>query len=126
MPFLSGSLTSLFLFPSLLVCAAVFSLGHHLFYLSLNNEEADASLLGQETNVAIGSLFAFLVRVLLCITVGTAYTQVALARIATHDTLSATGINTIYGARTGLKGFLRLTQILASQPLLWGLAVLLW
>jgi hypothetical protein len=51
------------------------ALGHHLFYQSLNGHSVGMSFFEQQLNSDLGTGFAFLVRALFVIAIGTAHVQ---------------------------------------------------
>jgi hypothetical protein len=53
-----------------------FAIGHHVFYTSLDQLSVDENLFNQQTNIAIGTAFAFLFRANLVLATCTAYWQV--------------------------------------------------
>ena len=69
---------------SALIAGVLFAIGHHLFYCSIANTEAGSTSLNvlgssvsrQATSIAIGTAFAFLVKLCLVYAVAVAYVQV--------------------------------------------------
>lgn len=88
-----------FLILGFLVTGVLLSVGHHLFYLSLDGSVVSAhgfKLFGsnhsqQQLDLAIGTTFSFLVRACFALSVSTAYYQIfwKMLRRATHDSKSA-------------------------------------
>jgi hypothetical protein len=66
--------------PTVIILAFVaglaFALGHHAFYRNLDGQSVDDHLFDQQTNLAAGHTFAFLVRACLCIAIGVSYWQI--------------------------------------------------
>jgi len=58
-----------------LVAGIAFALGHHYFYQALKGHVVSNTVFDQQINIAIGNAFAFLVRISLITSVGTAYVQ---------------------------------------------------
>lgn len=58
------------------VAAIFLASGHHLFYRSLDGALVHRALFSQQFNVGIGTTFAFLVRALLVLSMGTTYWQI--------------------------------------------------
>jgi hypothetical protein len=67
--------------PTVIILAFVaglaFALGHHAFYRNLDGQSVDDHLFDQQTNLAAGHTFAFLVRACLCIAIGVSYWQIS-------------------------------------------------
>jgi len=74
------------------ICLAI---GHHLFYNSLNGQRVEDSAFDQQFNVGIGTAFAFLVRALLVLSVGTTYWQL-FWRTLRSRTLTVARLDTIF------------------------------
>ena len=71
-----------FLIISAFLCGVLFALGHHFFYQSLDGNPTSASEgrgaehLGQQINIAIGTLFAFITKAAFVLSITTTYYQV--------------------------------------------------
>ncbi|KAK5722309.1 hypothetical protein LTR15_005538 [Elasticomyces elasticus] len=116
-----------------LVCAIALSLGHHIFYATLNGQLTPIgsyhvigkSMSKQQFNTAIGTAYAFLVKAVLTVAISLAYVQVfwwtvknsrRSCTLAELDTLSALG------------NIVDLFNVVDRwrHPLLLGLALIFW
>jgi hypothetical protein len=111
-----------------LLLGMLLSLWHHLFYHSLDGKPVSNhpihGVTGQQLNLAIGTLFAFLVKASLAVAVTTAYTQV-LWRAIKQQPMQLTTIDTIFDAATNFWGFFRF-GIWGKYLLLLLLALTIW
>jgi hypothetical protein len=111
-----------------LLLGMLLSLGHHLFYHHLDGKpvpnHAIHGILRQQWNLAIGTLFAFLVKAVLAVAVTTAYAQI-LWRAIKHQPMQLTKIDTIFDATTNIWAFFRFA-IWWKYPLLFLLALTIW
>lgn len=111
-----------------LFLGVLLSLGHHLFYRSLEgkavSDHAIHGVTGQQLNLAIGTLFAFLVKASLAVAIITAYTQ-TLWRSIKQQPMQLTAIDTIFEAGTNFWGFFRFA-IWGNHLLLLFLATTIW
>lgn len=115
------------------ICLAI---GHHAFYNSLHGAEPSTqiyhlngfNLSKQQTNIAIGTAFAFLIRACLLLSLSTAYVQVfwkALTSSSANTTHQLGNLDTAFSA---LNSLLALVNFSAwrSYPLLLLLATTSW
>jgi hypothetical protein len=111
-----------------LLLGMLLSLGHHLFYHSLDGkpvpDHAIHGIARQQLNLAVGTLYAFLVKAFLAVAVTTAYTQI-LWRAIKNQPVQLTTIDTIFDAATNFWGFFRFA-IWWKYPLLLLLALTIW
>jgi len=79
-----------------LLLGTLLAVGHHMYYASMNGHPVGQSRLQQETYVAAGVAFTFLVRAFILLAVGIAFTQ-----LFWHDLLTQTSsIKTVDGLFT--------------------------
>ncbi|TKA57864.1 hypothetical protein B0A55_12513 [Friedmanniomyces simplex] len=117
-----------------LVSGALLATGHHLFYQSLAGGRAPtgtykiagANVSKQQFNTTVGTAFAFLVKALLALAVGVAYTQ-AFWRAAktSKNGLTLSNLDTTFSIIGDAAGFLKL-KVWGRHPLLLLLAVVAW
>jgi hypothetical protein len=117
--------------------AALFALGHHLFYSSLDGKPAGAvleeySVLGvhmsdQQFNTAVGTAFAFLVRALLVVSISVAYLQILFWTITRreNDSIRLGHLDVIMSALQDLTSLVS-PRSWFRRPLLWIMAVVAW
>lgn len=120
-----------------LIVGVLFALGHHLFYASLDRKHASTSLDGydvlgmhvstQQSNTAIGTAFAFLVRACLLLSISTAYFQILIWSVRKHET-RGTKLVHLDVMTSALNDLLSLAsfKIWWRRPWLWVLAVIAW
>lgn len=77
-----------------LMAAFLFAIGHHCLYHSLDSKIISSTPLAQQLNIAIGTTLAFLVKALILIAIGSAYSQV-LWRTLTRQTLTVRTIDSL-------------------------------
>jgi hypothetical protein len=101
-----------------------FAIGHHLFYRSLDQLSVDERLFNQQTNIAIGTAFAFLFRANLVLATCTAYWQVFWAT-ALRNTLTISSMDALAGVLGSLLDFASVRTFFRN-PGLAVLALLAW
>jgi hypothetical protein len=101
-----------------------FAIGHHLFYSSLDQLSVDENLFNQQTNIAIGTAFAFLFRANLVLATCTAYWQVFWAT-ALRNTLTISSMDALAGVLGSLLDFASVKTFFRN-PGLATLALLAW
>jgi hypothetical protein len=101
-----------------------FAIGHHVFYSSLDQLSVDENLFNQQTNIAIGTAFAFLFRANLVLATCTAYWQVFWAT-ALRNTLTISSIDALAGVLGSLLDFVSVKTFFLN-PGLAVLAILAW
>lgn len=104
--------------------AVCLALGHHLFYQSLDGTLLRKATFGQQFNVGIGTAFAFLVRALLVLSIGTTYWQIFWRTVRSH-TLAVGKIDTLFGLLHNVFHFFEVSA-LYKHPLLVAIALLAW
>lgn len=102
----------------------VFAVGHHVFYASLNQSSVDENLFNQQTNIAIGTAFAFLFRANLVLATCTAYWQVFWAT-ALRNTITISSMDALAGVLGSLLDFASVKTFFRN-PGLAVLALLAW
>jgi len=114
--------------PTVILLAFAVSLalaiGHHLFYTSLDQIPVENNVFSQQTNIAIGTGFAFLFRACLAIATCTAYWQV-FWHTALRKTLTVSSADALTGVLGSLVEFTNVRTFF-SNPALLALAVLAW
>jgi hypothetical protein len=113
--------TSILLAFAVSLCLAI---GHHLFYASLNRVPVDDNGFDQQTNIAIGTGFAFLFRACLAIATCTAYWQV-FWHIALRKTLAVSSLDALTNVLGSLLEFANVRTVFGN-PGLAALAILAW
>jgi hypothetical protein len=113
--------TSILLAFAVSLCLAI---GHHLFYASLNRVPVDDNGFDQQTNIAIGTGFAFLIRACLAIATCTAYWQV-FWHIALRKTLAVSSLDALTNVLGSLLEFANVRTVFGN-PGLAALAILAW
>jgi hypothetical protein len=103
------------------LCLAI---GHHLFYASLDQVPVDDNVFDQQTNIAIGTGFAFLFRACLAIATCTAYWQV-FWHIALRKTLAISSLDALTNVLGSLLEFTNVRTVFGN-PGLAALAILAW
>lgn len=127
--------------PSLMVASFIvgtlFALGHHIFYASLDGRHAATAdenhdVLGmhisiQQINTAIGTAFAFLVRMCLLSSISVAYFQIFVWSIGNSGT-KGTQLSHLDNMTSALHNLLSLVNFKTwwRRPWLWILAVVAW
>jgi len=101
-----------------------FAIGHHVFYTTLDQMSVDDNLFGQQTNIAIGTAFAFLFRACLVLATCTSYWQVFWAT-ALRNTLTISNMDALAGVLSSLLDFISTTTFFRN-PGLAALALLAW
>jgi hypothetical protein len=101
-----------------------FAIGHHVFYTSLDRISVDENLFDQQTNIAIGTAFAFLFRANLVLATCTAYWQVFWAT-ALRNTLTISSMDALAGVLGSLLDFANVKTFFRN-PGLAVLALLAW
>jgi hypothetical protein len=101
-----------------------FAVGHHVFYRSLDQLSVDENLFNQQTNIAIGTAFAFLFRANLVLATCTAYWQVFWAT-ALRNTLTISNMDALAGVLGSLLDFASVKTFFRN-PGLAILALLAW
>jgi hypothetical protein len=101
-----------------------FAIGHHVFYTSLDQLSVDENLFNQQTNIAIGTAFAFLFRANLVLATCTAYWQVFWAT-ALRNTLTISSMDALAGVLGSLLDFASVKTFFRN-PGLAVLALLAW
>ena len=107
-----------------LVCA----IGYHLFCSSLDGKlvGVDNGLSNQQTNIAIGTAFAFLLRASLSVSVGVSYWQVFWRKVLYKGkALPVAHLDSLAGSLASIFDLLNLRVLLAYRSLAL-LAVLSW
>lgn len=99
-------------------------IGHHLFYASLDHVPVDDNTFNQQTNIAIGTGFAFLFRACLAIATCTAYWQL-FWHTALRRTLTISSVDALTGVLGSLLDFTNVRTFFFN-PGLAALAVLAW
>jgi len=117
-----------------LLSGTLLALGHHLFYQSLAGRPAPNgaySIAGtnvsrQQFNTAVGTAFAFLVKALLALAVGLAYTQAfwRAAQVA-EGGIGLAGLDTLHSILSDIVGFLKV-HVWWRHPGLLLLAFIAW
>jgi hypothetical protein len=114
--------------PTVIILAFVaglaFALGHHAFYDSLDGQAVDDHLFGQQINLAVGQVFAFLVRASLVICIGASYWQVFWGTVL-HGTVAISQIDALAGMLGSILDLLNL-KASTTWPVLVALALLSW
>jgi len=101
-----------------------FAIGHHVFYKSLDQLPVDENLFDQQTNIAIGTAFAFLFRANLVLATCTAYWQVFWAT-ALRNTITISSMDALAGVLGSLLDFASVKTFFLN-PGLAVLALLAW
>jgi len=101
-----------------------FAIGHHVFYKSLDQLSVDEDLFNQQTNIAIGTAFAFLFRANLVLATCTAYWQVFWAT-ALRNALTISSMDALAGVLGSLLDFASVRTFFRN-PGLAVLALLAW
>ena len=117
-----------------LIFGILLAVGHHMFYSSLSGKPADTDsyrILGgqfalskQEVKIAIGTLFAFLVKAALALAVAIAYTQVVWKAVKRQETSLLT-VDTLFSILGNVSSFLSVS-VWWKYPLLLLLAITVW
>lgn len=112
------------------------AIGHHAFYNSLNGAEPSTeiyhlngfNLSKQQTNIAIGTAFAFLIRACLLLSLSTAYVQVFWKALTSSSADTTHQLGNLDTAFSALNSLLALVNFSAwrSYPLLLLLATTSW
>jgi hypothetical protein len=114
--------------PTVIVLSFAVSLalavGHHLFYASLDHIPVEDNAFSQQTNIAIGTGFAFLFRACLAIATCTAYWQV-FWHTALRKTLTISSADALTGVLGSLVEFTHVRTFFFN-PGLAALAILAW
>lgn len=114
--------------PSVIILAftagLAFAVGHHVFYTSLDRKPLDDDIFGQQTNIAIGTGFAFLVRACLVVATCAAYWQV-FWETALRKTLTISSVDALTGVLGSLVEFSSIRTLLFN-PVLALMALLAW
>ena len=114
--------------PTVIVLSFASSLalavGHHLFYASLDHIPVEDNAFSQQTNLAIGTGFAFLFRACLVIATCTAYWQV-FWHTALRKTLTISSADALTGVLGSLVEFTHVRAFFFN-PGLAALALLAW
>lgn len=116
-----------------LISGGSLALGHHLFYDSLRGKEAPSgsSLLGlglskQQTNIAIGTAFAFATKTCLVVAASTTCIQLFWLRVVTkHSDLKLKSVNNAYSVTGNIFKLLYLSEW-RQFPLLFIVALITW
>jgi hypothetical protein len=106
------------------LAALALAIGHYVFYNSLHGRDVDNYMLDQEMTVAIGTVFAFLVRTTLVISVGTVYWQMFWLRLA-RQSFAISEVDSLAGALTSIFDLVHV-RALRSSPDLGMIALLAW
>jgi hypothetical protein len=101
-----------------------FGIGHHLFYSSLDQVPVDINTFNQQTNIAIGTGFAFLFRACLAIACCTAYWQL-FWHTALRKTLTISSIDALTAVLGSVLDFANVRTFFFN-PGLTALALLAW
>jgi hypothetical protein len=109
---------------SSMVLGIAFTIGHHLFYQSLHHKPTGDAVFAQQINTGIGTAFAFIVRMFLVISVGTAYLQLFWHQVKKRPT-SVSQLDTLNSITVNAFQFLRV-QTLARFPVMALVALILW
>jgi len=114
--------------PTVIVVSFAVSLalaiGHHLFYASLDHIPVEDNAFSQQTNIAIGTGFAFLFRACLAIATCTAYWQV-FWHTALRKSLTISSADALTGVLGSLIEFTHVRTFFFN-PGLAALAILAW
>jgi hypothetical protein len=114
--------------PTVIILAFVaglaFALGHHAFYLNLEGQSVDDHLFDQQTNLAAGHTFAFLVRACLCVAIGVAYWQVFWGMLL-RGTFAISHVEALAGSLGSILDMLNFGAMM-NRPALLTLALLSW
>jgi hypothetical protein len=114
--------------PTIIILAFAVSLavaiGHHVFYTSLDQSPVDDNAFSQQTNIAIGTGFAFLFRACLAIATCTAYWQV-FWHTALRKTITISSADALTGVLGSLMEFTNVRAFFCN-PGLAALALLAW
>ena len=108
--------------------ALAFAVGHHEFYLHLDNKvvDTDDRLFSQQVNIAIGSAFSLLFRAALVIALATVYWQILwTVLLRQRKPVAVSHVDALAGALTSLFDLLHLRALLRQKTLLI-LALLSW
>ena len=120
-----------------LILGTLFALCHHLFYASLDRKHATTlsegyDVLGthvsyQQSNTAVGTAFAFLVRACLMLSVSIAYFQILVWSVAKNETKGTTLVQ-LDVMTSALQDLMTLASFKTwwRRPWLWVLAVVAW
>lgn len=106
------------------MASLAFAIGHHVFYATLDQMSVDNNLFGQQTNIAIGTAFAFLFRACLVLATCTSYWQVFWAT-ALRNTLTVSSMDALAGVLSSLLDFTSFKTFFCN-PGLAALALLAW
>ena len=117
-----------------LIFGILLAVGHHMFYSSLSGKPVDTNsyqVLGahfalskQEVKIAIGTLFAFLVKAALVLAVAIAYTQVVWKAVKRQETSLLT-VDTLFSILGNVSSFF-CVAVWWKYPLLLLLAITVW
>jgi hypothetical protein len=107
-----------------MILGVVFVFGHHFFYHSLHHTPTNEAVFQQEVNTGIGTAFAFLIRMFLVISVGTAYWQLFWLQVKRKPT-SLESLDTLISILENAFKFFNV-RTLASFPVLAIVAIVLW
>jgi hypothetical protein len=122
---------------SSLVLGLLLSVGHHLFYQSLDGQHTTktshsffgSSYSNQQLNIAVGTTFAFLVRSALVLSVSTAFCQAfwkEVQRLSLDNSVTTIDrIDTIYAAPTNIVAFFTASAWI-HYPALFLTALIIW
>lgn len=114
--------------PTVIVLAftagLAFAVGHHVLYQRLDGQPVDHHLFNQQTNLAAGQAFAFLVRACLVVAVGFSYWQVFWGTVL-RSTFAMSQVDVLAGLLSSVLDVLNL-RMLVSRPVLVLLASVAW
>jgi uncharacterized membrane protein len=106
-----------------LVLGILLSVGHHLFYASLDGGIVQ-TLSQQEWYLRTGTGFSFLVRAFLSASIGSAYIQLLWHNLKSTTT-SITGVDALLGILHNIRD-LTLWELWSTRPILTAVALLIW
>jgi hypothetical protein len=114
--------------PTVIILAFIaglaFAIGHHVFYLNLDGQPVDDHLFDQQTNLAAGHTFAFVVRACLCVAIGVAYWQVFWGMLL-RGTFAISHVDALAGSLGSILDMINFGAMM-NRPALVVLALLSW
>jgi hypothetical protein len=114
--------------PTVIILAFIaglaFAISHHVFYLNLDGQPVDNHLFDQQTNLAAGHTFAFLVRACLCVAIGISYWQVFWGMLL-RDTFAISHVDALAGSLGSILDMVNFGAMM-NRPALVVLALLSW
>ncbi|CAI6296044.1 unnamed protein product [Periconia digitata] len=109
---------------SALAAGFAFFLGHHFFYLSLHHVPTKDAAFEQQVNIAIGTAFAFIVRMFLAISVATVFWQLFWHNVRAKET-TLSRIDTLSSVLKNVLEF-RHVRAITQFPAPFAIAAIAW